>query len=153
MPEKYLRGLDCVVLTNEDALSRKQRLGTLKSRKRRVRKTRVRGLYHGAWQGRPPWIEIRVDKTVSLLPKILTWIPLFRELCLGEVVYHELGHHIHACVRPEHIEKEDVADSWSHKLMGSFMRQHYWWLFRPVSLLFRVRRVLGRRYFAVNTRK
>src|SRR5690348_17192708 len=70
VPEKYLRGLDCVVLTNEDALSRKQRLGTLKSRKRRVRKTRVRGLYHGAWQGRPPWIEIRVDKTVSLLPKI-----------------------------------------------------------------------------------
>jgi hypothetical protein len=112
VPEKYLRELDCVVLTNQDALSRKERLGTLKSRKRKVQKSRVRGLYHPKWQGQPPWIEIRVDKTIRLVPRMLVWIPLLREISIGEVLYHELGHHIHACARPEHREKEDAADDW-----------------------------------------
>lgn len=47
---------------------------------------------------------------------MLVWIPLLREISIGEVLYHELGHHIHACARPEHREKEDVADDWGRKM-------------------------------------
>jgi hypothetical protein len=144
VPEKYLRELDCVVLTNLNALSRKQRLGTLKSRKRRVPKLRIRGLYHGKWQGKPPWIEIRVDKAIALVPKALAWIPLVRELSIAEVLYHELGHHIHLYVRPEHREKEDVADDWRRKLSGNYVRKRYGWVAWLFALAFKLRRLISR---------
>lgn len=132
VPEKYLRDLDCAVLTNYAALPRKERTGTLKARKRKVEKSKVRGLYHGEWHGNPAWIELRVDQTIRTAPKAFLWIPLIHELYLGVVLYHELGHHIHACVRPEHREKEDVADNWSGKLAGIFLRRKYWWLVWPL---------------------
>jgi hypothetical protein len=36
----------------------------------------------------------------------------------SDVLYHEIGHHIHAEHKPVHEEKENVADDWSHKLWG-----------------------------------
>lgn len=34
-------------------------------------------------------------------------------------MFHEIGHHIHAIVRREFREKEDVADEWGNRLMWS----------------------------------
>jgi hypothetical protein len=134
VPEEYLRGLDCVVLTNHDALSRKQRVGKIKSRKKRVPAARVRGLYHGKWHGDPAWIEIRVDKTAGTLKRPWVWIPLVQEFYLGDVLYHEVGHHIHSCALPEHREKEDVADDWSRKLKASYFKTKYRWLIWPLRV-------------------
>jgi hypothetical protein len=153
VPERYFRELDCIVLTNESALSRKERVGTIKSRKRKVQISRVRGLYHHAWHGKPAWIEIRLDKTLSLIPKMLTWVPLFRELSIGEVLYHELGHHIHSCVRPEYKEKEDVADDWGIKLSGQFVWTHYRWLTRIVAFTRKIRKLIAAKEPAIEERK
>ncbi len=37
-------------------------------------------------------------------------IPLIREGKIADVLFHEIGHHIHFTCRPEYREKEDVAD-------------------------------------------
>ncbi len=61
VPDKYLQGLSCVVLTNETGLSRKDRLGKVWSRKRKYDKSRVIGRYHPGSRSSRPYIELRVD--------------------------------------------------------------------------------------------
>jgi hypothetical protein len=140
VPEKYLRGLDCVVLTNAIALSRKQRVGKIWSRRRRVDKSRVRGLYHHASRNSLPYVELRVDKIIASSEKWALRIPIFRDIIFGYVLFHELGHHIHSTIRPEYTEKENVADVWAAKLNLNFMRETYWYgapLFKTYYLLTR----------------
>ena len=55
-------------------------------------------------------------------------INLLREIGIGHVLFHEIGHHIHTTMRPEHLEKEDVADRWAGKLNRTFIRKRYWHL-------------------------
>lgn len=120
VPEKYLRGLDCVVLTNEASLSRKDRIGRVWSRRRKYDKSRIRGRYHFATRSSAAYIELRVDK-------ILLSLPVFRDIVFGHVLYHEIGHHIHETIRPEHREKEDVANNWAGKINARFIRHKYWY--------------------------
>jgi hypothetical protein len=127
VPEKYLKGLDCVVLTNEIALSRKDRVGKVWSRKRRVDKSPVRGLYHYASRNSLPYVELRVDKIIAASERWALFIPFLRDIVFGYVLFHELGHHIHSTIRPEHSEKEDVADTWAGKLGVNFVRKTYWY--------------------------
>src|ERR1700676_4947872 len=61
VPGKYLRGLDCVVLTNQSGAPRRHRLGKVTSRKRRVPQSRVFGRYYRAHNGKPAWMELFVD--------------------------------------------------------------------------------------------
>ena len=127
VPEKYLKGLDCVVLTNQIALSRKDGVGKVWSRKLRVAKSRVRGLYHYASRTSLPYIELRVDKIIASSEKWALHIPLLRDIIFGQVLFHEPGHHIHNTIRPEHTEKEDVADTWAVRLNVNFVRKTYWY--------------------------
>ncbi|MGZ4833446.1 MAG: hypothetical protein ACXVZQ_11000 [Terriglobales bacterium] len=127
VPEKYLTGLDCVVLTNETALSRKDRVGKVWSRKRKVHKSQVLGLYHHGSGSSLPYIELRVDKIVAGLKGLSIHIPFLRDIVFGHVLFHELGHHVHNTIRPEHDEKEDVADTWAGKLGANFVRKTYWY--------------------------
>ena len=143
VPEKYLIGLDCVVLNNEASLSRKDRVGRVWSRKRKVNKSRTLGRYHPEWQGKRPWIEIRVDKTLAAYPSALLWLPPGRYLCLGAVLYHELGHHVHYFIRPEYKEKEDVADDWRNRFMANFLRKKYWYAVWPFILRGKIRRLIA----------
>ena len=53
------------------------------------------------------------------------WLPIAREVVFGHVLFHELGHHIHGTIRPEHTEKEDVADKWAAKFNANFVRKKY----------------------------
>lgn len=126
---EYLQDLSCVVLTNESALSRRDRKGKTWSRKRKVDKSRILGRYHGSAHinNSSAWIELRVDKIVDGLKGAPRWLPIAREVVFGHVLFHELGHHIHKTIRPEHLEKEDVADTWAGKLNANFIRQKYWY--------------------------
>jgi hypothetical protein len=128
VPDKYLTGLDCVVLTNEGALSRRDRVGRVWSRKRKADKSRILGRYHPARRNALPYIELRVDKILEGLPGLTRRIPLIRNVVFGHVLFHEIGHHIHYTIRPEYREKEDVADDWAKKMNGKFMRTNYWYL-------------------------
>ena len=135
VPENYTRGLDCVVLTNFAGQPRRNRVGKLTSRGRRLAKSRVRGLYHPQWGGRRPWIELYLDKIFQDVPKWALWIPPVRDLIVAEVLYHELGHHVHLFIRPEYREREDVADDWRNKFGGNFLRHQYWYLMPVFKVL------------------
>lgn len=134
VPEKYLIGLDSVVLCNLSGQPRKLRTGTLPRRGRRIKREHVAGLYHREWRGQKAWIQIFVDK-IKMPPRSFCWIRPLRELVFGEVLYHELGHHAHT-IRPEYREKEDVADDWGVRFSVNHLRQSYW-------LLYGVLRVAG----------
>jgi hypothetical protein len=62
VPEKYLKGLGCVVLTNQSGLSRKYRVGKVWRKNKKMLKTDIGGLYHPRRQTEPPWIELYVDR-------------------------------------------------------------------------------------------
>ena len=54
--------------------------------------------------------------------------PPLRYTRLADVLYHEIGHHIHAVHRPVYEGEENVAEDRSRKLRGRFLRRRYWWL-------------------------
>lgn len=126
VPPKYLNGLSEIVLTNTAGLSRKQRRSVTKSRGRKVKQAASAGLYFQAWKGRPAWIKIYVDNALKNWEKGF-WLKLsfYREMLLGHILFHEIGHHIHATVRPEHRETEDVADVWKLRLERNYFRQRH----------------------------
>jgi len=66
VPNKYVQGLDCVVLTNQSGHPRRHRLGKTTSRKRRYPQSQVLGRYHPAHRGNQPWIELYVDNIVAI---------------------------------------------------------------------------------------
>jgi hypothetical protein len=127
VPDKYLTGLDCVVLTNTEGLSRRDRVGKVWSRKRKFDKSSVLGRYHGRSGNSSPYIELRVDRIIFGLKRLPSRIPMLRDIVFGHVLFHEIGHHIHRTVRPEYDEKEDVADKWAGKLNRNFVRKKYWY--------------------------
>jgi len=56
-------------------------------------------------------------------------------MAFGEVLFHEIGHHMHRTRAPEFKEREDVADSWEKRLSRVFFRKRYWYLMPVVYLL------------------
>lgn len=142
VPDQYVRGFDCVVLTNLSGQPRRKRLGKTISRGGRIANSRIAGLYHGKWKGQLPWIELYVDQILKNWPRWTLWIPFARDLAIADTFYHELGHHVHLFIRPEYREKEDVADDWQRKFMKTFLRGEYWYLM-PLAKL--VKTLRGRR--------
>jgi len=129
VPEKYLTGLVEVVLTNAGNMPRSRRRSVTKSRGRKMRVREVRGLYHPAFHGRQAWIEIFVDNTLRWWnTRLRRLFPFARDIELSNVLFHEIGHHIHYTARPEFREKEDVADIWKARLMRNYSRQRHRWL-------------------------
>lgn len=123
VPPKYLAGLKEIVLANASGLPRKLRRSVTKARKRKVRIVEAGGLYHQAWNGSRAWIEIFVDNKLRQWEKGW-WLKFsyIREMLLGDVLFHEIGHHIHATIKPEFREEEDVADGWKLRLTRQYNR-------------------------------
>ena len=121
LPEKYLKGLYSVTLTNSQS-TRYLRKGHTRSRKKKVRFADCRGLYGGGQ------ITLIVDKIFLDYPEYFLRLSLVRTMLLGEVLYHEIGHHIHRTQKPDRRDREFIADEWMDKLMRSFMRKRYWYL-------------------------
>jgi hypothetical protein len=60
----------------------------------------------------------------------------------GKVLYHEIGHHIHTVVRPEHSrEREDIADEWQERLWKYYARKRYWYLMPLLWILWRISQI------------
>jgi hypothetical protein len=109
VPPKYLIGLTTLVLTNRAGLTRDER-----KKKSGVETTRC------------AWLNLWV-----LIIALRSWnrTPVLCYLVVGQVLYHEIGHHIHAVHRLVYAEKEDVAENWSGKLTRRFYRQRFWYLY------------------------
>lgn len=138
---RFLVGLATVVLTNTGALNRTRRRGITRVRGRKVRLARCGGLYHRAHRGDRAWIEIFADEVVGWWPRWLRGPAALRELIVGQVLYHEIGHHIHATQSPEFRDREDVAGDWQKRLQRDAMRRRHsrlLMMLRPFRPIFRL---------------
>lgn len=144
VPPKCLIGLERIVLTNTFDLPRRRRRSKTWARKRKVKVVEACGLYHSKSDDQPAWIEILVDNLWQYEIRVCRMIPFLKHVVLADVLYHELGHHIHHTLRPEHQERENVADEWSARLGAHFVRKKYWYL-RP--LLHLISRIANTRWF------
>jgi hypothetical protein len=141
IPERYLAGLEAVVLTNSGALSHDRRRSKTRSRQRKVPVLHCLGLYHPARAREAAWIEVFVDRVVDGLPRFIRAFALARELDFARTLYHEIGHHIHATQVPEYREREDVADTWRDRLYKEMFRRRHPYLrllLRPLRPLFKL---------------
>jgi len=66
-----------------------------------------------------------VDRIVEGTPLLLLRIPIVRAVVFGRVLFHEVGHHIHKVMRPEHREPEHVADDWARRLGRIHIRRRH----------------------------
>ena len=129
IPQKYLLGLGKIVITNRSRLAQRELQKKTKSRKRKVSMTNVRGLYHHRTFASPAWVEIFIDRISDLKHGFYQKIPFLRERVFSEVLYHEIGHHIHTVIHPEHRDPEDVAEEWEAKLWWRYyVKKKYWYL-------------------------
>ena len=129
VPQKYLNGLKTIVLTNRGGLSSKERKHKVWSRNRKVRLAECLGSYSRASKSSPAAVWLYVDNIVEAGISWWSWIPVLRYAVTGEVLYHEIGHHIHAAHHPVHEGKENVAEDWSSRLSKNFYRKHYWYMY------------------------
>jgi hypothetical protein len=137
VPSENLVGLKSIVVTNSDALSRDERRQKTWSRNRKIRSADALGLYYKSTPHSGATIRIYVDNILRTYPKSLLWVRPLLNLYFGDVLYHELGHHIHATLRPEYRGKEDVADKWKRKFSSKFISSRYWYLF-PVAIVIKL---------------
>jgi len=122
VPHEHLTGLHQIVLTNSESLRGTVR-GTLTSEKRRIRRSECQGLYGN---GR---VLLIVDRIFLNVPEIFLLVPPFKTFLIGEVLYHEIGHHIHRIEEPGYRDdKEAVADEWKEELLQMFLSRRYWYL-------------------------
>lgn len=134
VPPEDLAHLQSIVLTNTAALSRE--------RKRQRTSTgapvsRVRGLYSQAWNRQPAYIEIFVDNTLNSGSWYDQKLPILRKMMFGEVLYHEIGHHVQYMSKSKLVKREAFADKYAARLGKGFLRQSYRYLrpFVPLLLL------------------
>ena len=128
VPNEYLKGLYKITLTNSESLRSVR--GKITSEKRRFRPADCRGLY------REGQVFLIVDQIFFQYPELFLLISPFKAFVIGEVFYHEIGHHIHQLQEPGYrANEETVADEWRDKLLQSFLRQRYWYLAWPIRLL------------------
>jgi hypothetical protein len=148
VPPNYLWGLRSIVLTNVHALSSKERDRKTWGR-RRVALGEARGYYSQEWRAEPARITILVDHLEKRMGRRWLRVALVRDIELSEVLFHELGHHIHRVHRPKYEGREDVADKWSKKFARKFLADRYWYLLplaAPVALVSGLTKDIARLY-------
>jgi hypothetical protein len=128
VPQKYLNGLKTILLTNLSALSRNQRRQKMWSRNRKIGVEQARGSYARATKSSSAMVRIYVDNALESWPPWTLRMPLMRYQVLADVLYHEIGHHIHAVHKPEYEGPENVAEAWERRLTADFVKARYWYL-------------------------
>ena len=128
VPAEHLKGLRQVVLTNS-ACVLKTHKGKYTFDGKRMRAADLRGFYGDGY------IFLIIDR---ILDHHLQWfllVPMFKNLAIGEILYHELGHHIHRRNEPGFRDnREAVADEWSDELLVEFFKQRYWYLAKVLDV-------------------
>lgn len=126
VPAEHLEGLHYIVMTNSASMLRTHK-GKFVSEGWRGRAADCRGLYTGGN------IYLVMDRLLRHYPESLLLIPIIKTLAIGEILYHEVGHHIHKLEQPGYRDKhEEVADEWRDELLAIFFKKRYWYL-RPAA--------------------
>ena len=140
LSDAHTRGLASIVLT--ECVIATTREGS--RRMRRTRKGIPLGLYHPAWMGELPWIELVVDQIVTQLPPSpFSKLQIYRDYAVGRVLFHEIGHHLETTIGSAARTGEPAAEAWQRRLWRQHLQQRYWY-FRPLKFLFRWLRQFAR---------
>jgi hypothetical protein len=139
VPKQHLTGLDRVVLTNAGGLNRAQRRKKTKWRRQTRHSREALGTYAQPWQGRAAYINLFVDNIVAQCPRAARFPPI-RDALFADILFHEIGHHIHVTRTKQFREREDVADEWARKLGELYLRRKRWYLV-PLIRWFGIERV------------
>ncbi len=148
-------GLHAIVLTNMGSLSRKERDRRTRGRDRRIALGQALGYYTQAWKGEPARITLLLDNLEKQWGRSWLRFGLTRDTILSNLLFHELGHHIHQLHIPEHEGREKVADKWSKKLRGKFLRHQYWYLlplFYPFERISRLGRKIAKQFRGIQAK-
>jgi hypothetical protein len=137
LSEQHVGGLSAIVLT-ESALIRKGR--TRRVRGKTYASQECLGFYYPKSHHGPAVVLLVVDNIVgSRLPGY--WrMPFFRDWLLGDVLFHEVGHHLNHTRRSVVAGEEASADAWERRLSRLHGRKKYWYLRplrRPIGLIWR----------------
>jgi hypothetical protein len=126
LSDAHVAGLSAVVLTESAKIS------DGKSRRVAGKKYRLNaclGLYRPRRGGEPPAIFLIVDNILD--QERLPRLQIARDVALGEVLFHEVGHHLHATIGSHASGNEAAAEAWERRLSRLHLRKRYWYL-RPV---------------------
>jgi len=127
IPPEYISGIKTVVLRDATGLSHQQRRKKVRSKKKHQHGESL-GSYFPAWKGEFAWIQLLVDNVIENWPAVFLKISFFRDLAFANVLFHEIGHHIHKTRVREFANDENVAERWRRKLTAYYMRHTYWYL-------------------------
>lgn len=123
-PSKYVVGLEGVTLRDAASLTRAEKREKVRSRGGLRKKTEVTGLYRPAGRSSGAKIELMIDEIFAPFPAWLPKVKMLRRICIGKVLYHELGHHIHYSGAAMG-SKERQADVWRDRLLRDYFRLKY----------------------------
>ena len=141
VPNEYLFGLGKVMLSDARGLNRAGRRKKTRHRGKTRQSNEAIGTYHQAWQGQKAYITLFVDNIVAQCPTAMK-IPTLRNLVFADVLFHEIGHHIHSTRTKEFRQREDVADDWIHRLAEHYLRRRRWYL-RPLAKVYKLDEILN----------
>lgn len=132
LADAHFNGLSAIVLTEASQVK-----GRKDGRRPRANRSAIAaGRYHQRWRGEPAWIELIVDNVVRDIPRPLRFLQFARDVAFARVLFHEVGHHLHATVGSAGREGESGARAWERRLSIMHFRQRYWFV-RPLSPFFR----------------
>jgi hypothetical protein len=149
VPPRYFVGLKTIILTNQAGETCDRKRQKVWSRNHKIKLVDAQGYYSPATRTSQASIVLHVDNILNGMRPWELKAPLLCYEPLATVLYHEIGHHIHAEHKPLYKGKEDVADDWSKKLSGRFYRQHYWYLmplFYPLWFFIKAWKWLSKRF-------
>ena len=149
VPANYLAGLKTVVLTNQSALTRDQRRQKIWQRSKTHRLADARGAYYRATRSRPASVWLYIDNIMRPLGPCYFRVPIVGVIEFTEVLFHEIGHHIHTVHKPVYDGKENIAEDWSKKLLGRFVRRRYWYampVVYPIATAFNLAKKIKRNF-------
>lgn len=122
VPHEHLEGLRKVVLTNSASVLKTHK-GKYVFDGERMRAADLRGFYGNGH------VVLIMDRILDHYPEAFLIVPMIKTLAIGDVLYHEIGHHIHRLKEPGYRDKrEAVADEWRDELLLAFFKKHYWYL-------------------------
>ena len=138
----HVGALAAVVLTDSSKVG-KGRAARVRGRKYWLKQ--CLGYYTPAHAREPAAVFLVVDN-IMRDRRHLHWVQFVRDAMLADVLYHEIGHHLHSTVGSHADGRETSADAWQRRLWRIHLRRRYWYLrpLAPVALV--LARALRRRH-------